>query len=155
MAQSLLRNRYYYSSAPGGYGHLTKAGYRRLYDAGQKRLRFEHDLVWEARNGEIPEGKEIHHKDGDKLNNHINNLQLVDDLTQKRIHSGCKLIDGIWYKPCKKCNVYNSVDKYYQVKRSGGQNIYVFSICKPCAISMAVKFKQNERFTGKKAEKIS
>ena len=36
-----------------------------------------HRIVYEAFNGPIPEGMEIHHIDGDKQNNHISNLQMV------------------------------------------------------------------------------
>ena len=42
------------------------------------------------------EGHQIHHKDGNKLNNNISNLELVDTLTHKRIHSGCELRNGEW-----------------------------------------------------------
>ena len=66
----------------------------------------EHVLVWEQHNGPIPEGYQIHHIDGDKSNNSIENLQLVSALDHKRILEGCKLIDGEWYKPCSVCNEY-------------------------------------------------
>jgi len=33
------------SSAPGGYGHITAKGYRRVWDTEQKRFRMEHILV--------------------------------------------------------------------------------------------------------------
>ena len=36
-----------------------------------------HRLIWECVNGEIPNGYEIHHIDGNKLNNSIHNLELV------------------------------------------------------------------------------
>ena len=34
------------------------------------------ELVWEAFNGEIPEGYEVAHIDGDKTNNRLDNLKL-------------------------------------------------------------------------------
>lgn len=40
----------------------------------QKRV---HRLVVETYIGEIPEGYCVNHKDGDKLNNHLNNLEIV------------------------------------------------------------------------------
>lgn len=40
-----------------------------------KRL---HRAVWEHHNGEIPKGYHIHHKDGDRSNNSIDNLALVE-----------------------------------------------------------------------------
>lgn len=39
-----------------------------------KRL---HRAVWEYHNGEIPTGYHIHHKDGNKHNNNIENLEMV------------------------------------------------------------------------------
>ena len=66
------------SLSVGGYGSVTDKGYRRLYCKTQKRFRMEHRVVWETHNGPVPNGYDIHHKDEDKLNNNINNLQLVD-----------------------------------------------------------------------------
>lgn len=47
---------------------------------------FAHRIVWEAFNGPIPEGYEIHHIDRNPLNNHIPNLQLVSKDEHKEIH---------------------------------------------------------------------
>lgn len=44
------------------------------YSRGARRL---HRIVWENFNGPIPKGKHIHHKDGDKSNNEISNLEMV------------------------------------------------------------------------------
>jgi hypothetical protein len=41
-------------------------------------LLLAHRVVWVLFNGEIPEGFEIDHKDGDALNNKISNLRLAD-----------------------------------------------------------------------------
>lgn len=38
---------------------------------------YVHRLVWESINGEIPPGFEINHRDGNKKNNCISNLELV------------------------------------------------------------------------------
>ena len=53
----------------------------------------EHVLVWETLM-EKYQGHQIHHQDGNKLNNNISNLELVDTLTHKRIQSGCELEMG-------------------------------------------------------------
>ncbi len=37
------------------------------------------ELVWEAFKGEIPEGHKVSHIDGDKLNNRLDNLELVKE----------------------------------------------------------------------------
>ena len=41
------------------------------------KLFYIHRLVWEAFNGEIPEGKEIDHIDGNPRNNALDNLQVI------------------------------------------------------------------------------
>ena len=96
----------------------------------------EHCLVWEKYFGEIPEGMQIHHIDGDKTNNDISNLQLVTPLEHKRIHEGCKLVMGIWYKPCRCCGQYKPIDKEnWYFDRKGW---IVNGICKPCSIAKSL-----------------
>ena len=65
---------------------ITKKGYTRIWVGDCHRML--HDIVWENANGSIPDGYEIHHIDGDKQNNDIENLKLVTPLEHKRIHSG-------------------------------------------------------------------
>lgn len=48
-----------------------------------KRL---HRMVWEYNNGPIPEGYEVHHVDGDKSHNDIENLQLLPGGEHTRLH---------------------------------------------------------------------
>jgi hypothetical protein len=43
----------------------------------QRKGRRLHRSVWEHHNGPIPNGYHIHHKDGDRCNNDIENLELV------------------------------------------------------------------------------
>lgn len=86
----------------------TNKGYiRRRYKEGCK---FEHVFVWEKHYGRIPDGMQIHHKDLDKTNNDISNLQLVTPLEHKRLHEGCKFVNGEWYKPCKCCGEFKKCD---------------------------------------------
>lgn len=49
----------------------------------RKRL---HVYVWEYYNGEIPKGYEVHHKDMDKNNNEIENLQLLSKSEHTKFH---------------------------------------------------------------------
>ena len=55
-----------------------KAGYYqvKIWYEGKSKACFVHRLVWIAFNGEIPSGYEIDHKDEDKANNALSNLQL-------------------------------------------------------------------------------
>lgn len=55
-----------------------KAGYFQLkiHNGGKYKHEYVHRLVWMAFKGEIPEGYEIEHKDDDKSNNALSNLEL-------------------------------------------------------------------------------
>ena len=58
----------------------TKTGY---YRSTTKPRKFMHVLVWEYYNGPKPEGYDIHHINGIKTDNRIENLELVEH----RLHS--------------------------------------------------------------------
>ncbi len=118
---------------------ITAKGYRRIYDPATKRLRMEHDLVWERAYGHIPAGFEIHHINHDKLDNRIQNLELLDPLTHKRHHSGCERREGMWWKPCRKCGTVKPVTEYY------AQQIWISPWCKTCQIENAVSNKRKRR----------
>lgn len=46
-----------------------------------------HRDVWEASNGTIPEGYDIHHKDGNRMNNTIENLECLPKSEHTRLYS--------------------------------------------------------------------
>ena len=46
-----------------------------------------HRYVWEKYNGPIPDDKEIHHKDENKLNNNIDNLELLTESKHLSLHT--------------------------------------------------------------------
>ena len=50
---------------------------------GRKRL---HQAVWEFHNGEIPKGHYVHHKDGDRGNNIISNLEVITPKEHNQHH---------------------------------------------------------------------
>ena len=116
---------------------LTKKGYLR-YRTDGKRLRMEHQLVWEEHFGKIPAGMQIHHKDFDKTNNDVSNLQLVTPLEHKRLHEGCYIQDGVWYKPCVKCGEYKPIDEsnWYFNKKTGW---ITTAYCRPCYVKKVVE----------------
>jgi hypothetical protein len=119
------------SNSEDGYGSINPDGYRRVWDNEQKRLRFEHVLVWEANFGPVPEGMQVHHRNEDRLDNRIENLMLVDPLTHRRLHSGCFHNGVDWVKPCTVCGEYKLVSKeYYVFQRKG--NEFIDSLCKCC-----------------------
>ena len=54
--------------------------------SGEYRNKFIHRLIWEKHNGKIPNRYQIHHIDGNKLNNNISNLQLITPEEHTRHH---------------------------------------------------------------------
>lgn len=48
--------------------------------------KFLHRAVWEHYNGEIPEGYDIHHIDGNTTNNHIDNLECITKKAHRKRH---------------------------------------------------------------------
>jgi len=118
-----------------GSGGITAKGYIRI------NTEMAHRRVWRKHYGPVPVGYFIHHVDGDKRNNDIANLELVDALTHKRIHSGCELRDDEWWKPCRKCGEFKRVSTdYYERKPSG-----ISPWCKACCVADAVSGKRRRK----------
>ena len=118
-----------------GTGGLTKKGYIRINGD------MVHRRVWRKHHGPVPVGFFIHHIDGNKQNNDIANLELITALAHKRIHSGCELRDGEWWKPCRKCGEFKSVEADYYKRKSGGISPW----CKACCIRNAVNNKRRRK----------
>lgn len=47
------------------------------YNTKKNRKRLVHRVIWEENFGEIPEGYEVHHKNGNKADNRIENLEII------------------------------------------------------------------------------
>jgi hypothetical protein len=65
-----------------GVGHIHGSGYRRLSllvggpGSNKRRLVLEHRYVWEQAHGPLPDGATLHHKNGNRLDNRLENLEL-------------------------------------------------------------------------------
>lgn len=69
------------ANAKGDYFRVILRGSRH-----RRRSCYIHRLVWEAFVGEIPKGYIVHHKDGNRQNNSLSNLQLVTTKEHHDIH---------------------------------------------------------------------
>ncbi len=126
---------------PDGY-HVTRTGYLRANING--RLRLAHIIEWERHNGPVPPGWQVHHVNEDKQDNRIENLQLVDPTTHKRLHGGCELRDGVWWKPCGDCGERKPVTvEHWYFTREGWPS---YGRCRPCHIKHVVEAKRARRW---------
>lgn len=131
------------SKHPSGFGYTTEKGYHRAKLGG--RLRMVHNWVWEQEHGPIPEGFDIHHVDGDKQNNALDNLMLVDRVTHKRLDSPHFRQDAAdaWERRCTICKEWKPADAEHYYLNTQGWVLY--GRCRPCHIAVVVKAKQQRR----------
>lgn len=64
--------------------HIDSVGYRVVILDG--KIGREHRLVWEKNNGPIPKGWIVHHKNHNRLDNRIKNLQCIPRGRHQTIH---------------------------------------------------------------------
>jgi len=55
---------------------------------------YEHRVVWEDANGPIPPGHHVHHRNGNKLDNRLENLELLTHGDHIRLHLQGRTRDG-------------------------------------------------------------
>jgi hypothetical protein len=117
--------------------HVTRKGYVRSNASG----RFQHVEVWEQQHGRpVPDGHDVHHINGTKTDNSPDNLRAVTKLEHKRIHPGCELRDGWWWKPCTLCGEFKPVTAEHWYISGEGWPLY--GRCRPCHIARVVSDKR-------------
>jgi hypothetical protein len=106
---------------------ISKKGYPCIWVDG-KEIKL-HVYIWEKTNGNKPGRHDIHHKDGDKLNYDLENLELVTYSEHKRIHAGWIKKNGEWIKkPCSGCNRILPLEDFYYVNTRKIES----ALCKVC-----------------------
>ena len=124
---------------PLGKIKTTKKGYLRVWDNDTGKAKMHHRIVWERFNGPVPEGMQVHHIDGNKINNDIGNLELLTPLEHKRIHSGCVIIGEKEYKPCGRCKRFKRIETDYYKNRQ-----WISDICKTCQKIKSAYYKKRK-----------
>ena len=114
--QYLSRPKMFNISKEKPAGHIFKDKNRKtsyIIIRYQDKIYAAHRIIWEMFYGEIPSGMQIDHKDGNGLNNSIDNLRLVslgENLKNKSKYtnntSGCAGVS--WHKTHKKWVAYIS-----------------------------------------------
>ena len=96
--------------------YIDSCGYVRLViprtPAGDTNILL-HRKVWIDHHGSIPTRRNIHHIDGNKRNNRIENLAMQDTVSHSRFYfRWYRLDDGSWLKPCLKCGVHRGLGSF-------------------------------------------
>ena len=118
------------TNAKGDYFRVILRGPRH-----SRRSCYIHRLVWEAFVGEIPKGYIVHHKDGNRQNNSLSNLQLVTAKEHHDIHLAehPEMIEGMnrynkFERPLAICQ-YSLDGKFITEYRSGKEASDATGVC--------------------------
>jgi len=105
-----------------------------------------HVYIWERINGEKPKGHDIHHKDFDKGNYKLSNLEILSQSDHKKLHAGWIREKGVWMKkPCKDCKRNLPLDKFYPRKGMTPSNLCIKCTLKMCKNKLINDMKYREQ----------
>jgi len=120
---------------------LDPKGYPRCHAKGKELV---HVQVWEGVNGPVPVGCVVHHRDLNKMNWEVDNLELLTRGDHLRVHAGwIRDKDGKWtHKICSRCKKLLLLSSF--VSSTGKLR----SRCKECnvAVKSAWQTKNKERY---------
>ena len=84
-----------------GYKFRLSGTYYRRNNWASKGPSNLHRAIWEFHNGAIPVGYDIHHSDGNTLNNDIGNLRQIERSEHQRIHAFERIKEGSLKPPSR------------------------------------------------------
>jgi hypothetical protein len=122
-----VRGRLHTTIRPRGTGTVDHKGYLKIKDKAGK-TRFVHRVIVEQVLGHpLPEGAQIHHVDGDKLNNTHSNLVVCPDTAYHsllHIRADALAISGhVDWRKCSRCGEYDAPAKMrLYAARGNGQH---------------------------------
>lgn len=110
-----------------------------------------HRVIWESQFGPIPQGFDIHHKDGNKLNNKIENLECVSHKKHLQEHmTANKEKVHAWHK------TEEGRKKLGQHAKEVWENREVFTLsCEWCGSKFEAKQKDRARYCNNKCEQAA
>jgi hypothetical protein len=76
--------------------YIDKDGYKRFCNSDKLLSRY---IAGKARGRKLESWEVVHHRDGNKLNNHIYNLKVCSQEEHERIHRNNQALYGNWYGP--------------------------------------------------------
>jgi len=128
-----------------GEGCITPAGYMRFII--NRRPIFEHRIVMEKHlRRKLKRTEFVHHKDGNKLNNNINNLELMKS-NSLHIRKHFKYFRDKNNKECSKCRKILPRNKFSK-KKPDPRNIYTDpsrDMCRECTNLYSAECRKNRK----------
>lgn len=99
--ESVRFNGIIYRRYPEAKNHTERAYF--IPGIADKRRGFGrlHEEIWKAAYGPVPDGHDIHHRDGDSLNNDLSNLQVLTKSEHQKIHTEQRRVSGSYSTPEK------------------------------------------------------
>jgi HNH endonuclease len=98
-----------------------KSGYVRVW-TGRGKRDLEHRAVWIAAYGPIPKGMQLHHCNGDKTDNRLENLALVSNKGHQILHRHERALGERWSLIHKQCLACQTTERPHQAR----------GLCKRC-----------------------
>jgi len=87
-----------------------------------------HVYIWEREFGNKPKGYILHHKDFDRRNYNLDNLELMSESDHRKLHAGWIRENGLWIKkPCNRCGNILPLVNFYPRK-----GYTPSALCKDC-----------------------